>query len=45
MSYFNGEASHWLAASPADDVDPAPLPREEQDLVIVGGGLGRLWAA
>lgn len=45
MSYFNGEASHWLAASPADDVDPAPLPREKQDLVIVGGGLTGLWSA
>jgi len=45
VSYFNGEASHWLAASPADDVDPAPLPREKQDLVIVGGGLTGLWSA
>ncbi|AZT99512.1 NAD(P)/FAD-dependent oxidoreductase [Brevibacterium linens] len=45
MSYFNGEASHWLAASPADDVDAAPLPREKQDLVIVGGGLTGLWSA
>ncbi|WP_114148943.1 FAD-dependent oxidoreductase, partial [Brevibacterium epidermidis] len=45
MSYFNGEASHWLAASPADDIDPVPLPRGKQDLVIVGGGLTGLWSA
>ena len=45
MSYFNGEASHWLAASPAEDIAPAPLPREKQDLVIVGGGLTGLWSA
>jgi monoamine oxidase len=45
VSYFNGEASHWLASSPADDVNPVPLPRDKQDLVIVGGGLTGLWSA
>ncbi|MFL1428461.1 MULTISPECIES: NAD(P)/FAD-dependent oxidoreductase [unclassified Nocardiopsis] len=47
--YRNGQISHWMAASR----DPAaaanrrggPLPDEEQDLVIVGGGLTGLWAA
>jgi hypothetical protein len=24
MSYFNGEASHWLTASPAEPLDPFP---------------------
>ena len=45
MSYFNGEASHWLAQSPAAPIDPTPLPSEKQDLVIVGGGLTGLWSA
>ena len=45
MSYFNGEASHWLTASPAEPLTPSPLPAEKQDLVIVGGGLTGLWSA
>jgi glycine/D-amino acid oxidase-like deaminating enzyme len=45
MSYFNGEASHWLAASPTEPLTPSPLPAEKQDLVIVGGGLTGLWSA
>src|SRR5699024_9985753 len=45
MSYFNGEASHWLTASPAEPLAPSPLPAEKQDLVIVGGGLTGLWSA
>ena len=45
MSYLNGEASHWLTASPAEPLTPPPLPTEKQDLVIVGGGLTGLWSA
>jgi flavin-dependent dehydrogenase len=45
MSYINGEVSHWLATSPAEDIDPASLPRQKQDLAIVGGGLTGLWPA
>ncbi|MEU1805669.1 FAD-dependent oxidoreductase [Streptomyces sp. NPDC019937] len=49
----NGEISHWMAASRAADGSAADLsrgraaglPDEEQDLVIVGGGLTGLWAA
>jgi len=54
-AYRNGEISHWMAASRTADgpaADPsqrqrgaAGLPDEEQDLVIVGGGLTGLWAA
>lgn len=45
MSYLNGEASHWLAQSPAETSSPVPLPTETQDLVIVGGGMTGLWSA
>ncbi|EFL27832.1 putative oxidoreductase protein [Streptomyces himastatinicus ATCC 53653] len=54
-AYRNGEISHWMAASrtadgPAADLSQRQrgatgLPEEEQDLVIVGGGLTGLWAA
>ncbi|MFY7066200.1 NAD(P)/FAD-dependent oxidoreductase [Nocardiopsis changdeensis] len=47
--YRNGAISHWMSAPPdpgrAADRRTAPLPDEEQDLVIVGGGLTGLWAA
>ncbi|MFD5746098.1 NAD(P)/FAD-dependent oxidoreductase [Streptomyces sp. NPDC127033] len=50
--YRNGEISHWMRASrtaggPADQAGrrTMALPGEEQDLVIVGGGLTGLWAA
>ncbi|GAA1555233.1 FAD-binding oxidoreductase [Brevibacterium picturae] len=45
MSYLNGEASHWLAQSPAEPTTASPLPTEKQDLVIVGGGMTGLWSA
>ncbi|MDN6124735.1 MAG: FAD-binding oxidoreductase, partial [Brevibacterium sp.] len=45
MTYLNGEASHWLAQSPAQSTTPSPLPTENQDLVIVGGGMPGLWSA
>ena len=44
MSYLNGEASFWLAQSPAEPID-SPLPTTKQDLVIVGGGMTGLWSA
>ncbi|MBQ0866916.1 NAD(P)/FAD-dependent oxidoreductase [Streptomyces smyrnaeus] len=41
----HSSAGH-AANTPAHDArSPAPLPTEEQDLVIVGGGLTGLWAA
>lgn len=51
--YRNGEISHWMTAGDtADDASADPsqrrsagLPEDEQDLVIVGGGLTGLWAA
>ncbi|MFE2940001.1 NAD(P)/FAD-dependent oxidoreductase [Streptomyces sp. NPDC059255] len=52
IPYRNGEISHWMRASrtaggPADQNlrRTMGLPGEEQDLVIVGGGLTGLWAA
>ena len=44
MTYLNGEASFWLAQSPAAPI-PTPLPSAKQDLVIVGGGMTGLWSA
>lgn len=44
MTYLNGEASFWLAQSPAAPI-PTPLPTAKQDLVIVGGGMTGLWSA
>ncbi|MCM1013037.1 FAD-binding oxidoreductase [Brevibacterium sp. XM4083] len=44
MTYLNGEASFWLAQSPAAPI-PTPLPSDKQDLVIVGGGMTGLWSA
>lgn len=44
MTYLNGEASFWLAQSPAEPID-SPLPAGRQDLVIVGGGMTGLWSA
>lgn len=44
MTYLNGEASLWLAQSPAAPI-PTPLPSAKQDLVIVGGGMTGLWSA
>jgi glycine/D-amino acid oxidase-like deaminating enzyme len=49
--YRNGEISHWMASGRTADASAAParaqagLPDEEQNLVIVGGGLTGLWAA
>ncbi|MCQ8186939.1 NAD(P)/FAD-dependent oxidoreductase [Streptomyces rugosispiralis] len=49
--YRNGEISHWMRASRTPDAQAGParhrtgLPDEQQDLVIVGGGLTGLWAA
>ncbi|UDM04499.1 NAD(P)/FAD-dependent oxidoreductase [Streptomyces longhuiensis] len=52
--YVNGEISHWMKASGSVDQQDGPraagrragaLPDEEQDFVIVGGGLTGLWAA
>lgn len=50
--YTNGEISHWMR-NPESEVSVrsvagarrGPLPDEEQDLVIVGGGMTGLWAA
>lgn len=51
-AYRNGEISHWMTAFRAADGPACPaehrsadLPDDEQDLVIVGGGLTGLWAA
>jgi glycine/D-amino acid oxidase-like deaminating enzyme len=44
LTYLNGEASFWLAQSPAAPI-PTPLPSAKQDLVIVGGGMTGLWSA
>lgn len=51
-AYRNGEISHWMSAWHEEDGSTRPsrsrtgsLPDEEQDLVIVGGGLTGLWAA
>jgi glycine/D-amino acid oxidase-like deaminating enzyme len=50
-AYRNGEISHWMRreheAEAATGRTPSryELPREEQDLVIVGGGLTGLWTA
>ncbi|MBO8193863.1 FAD-dependent oxidoreductase [Streptomyces oryzae] len=52
-AYRNGEISHWMkalrtaegTAGTSRDRAVAELPREKQDLVIVGGGLTGLWAA
>ena len=50
--YRNGQISHWMtAARTAADLGgeahrtTADLPGQEQDLVVVGGGLTGLWAA
>ena len=50
--YTNGEISHWMrqtgpaAAARVSSVSRrSALPAEEQDLVIVGGGMTGLWAA
>ncbi|OMI36502.1 NAD(P)/FAD-dependent oxidoreductase [Streptomyces sparsogenes] len=49
--YRNGEISHWMRASRVAGTPTGParhrtdLPDEEQDLLIVGGGLTGLWAA
>ena len=50
-AYRNGEISHWMrttsAAETAVGSHPrrGPLPIDEQDLVIAGGGLTGLWTA
>ncbi|MFB7650661.1 MULTISPECIES: NAD(P)/FAD-dependent oxidoreductase [unclassified Streptomyces] len=50
--YRNGQISHWMtaartAADPGHEAHrtTTDLPGQEQDLVIVGGGLTGLWAA